>query len=256
MIDQPIGASAPVTVSFHGQTLYLVDYQGEPFVPMKPIVEGMGLNWPGQYEKLKVDRARWGIRVIHIPSGGGPQDALCLPLRKLPGWLMTLHPNKVRHELRERVRRYQAECDDVLWQHWGRTHPAQATVQPAALPPPAPGLSREVRAFVNRRAHALSLAHYDRLREDLLAAVEKYGVGRSEAELLALAASIELPDSHLVLVHRNDLWQVTQRLARMGRLFASAMLMLHNLEVNTGRQWYARDDPGAARPGWPEAMGA
>ena len=41
---------------------------------------------------------------------------------KLAGWLMTISPNKVKPELRETVMAYQAECDDVLWQHWSGQH--------------------------------------------------------------------------------------------------------------------------------------
>jgi hypothetical protein len=31
---------------------------------------------------------------------------------------MTLHPAKVRAEIRSKVTAYQQECDDVLWMHW------------------------------------------------------------------------------------------------------------------------------------------
>ena len=107
-----------VTVPFQGQFLFVVERDGQPYTPMKPIVEGMGLSWQGQHEKLNGNKKRWGIKEILIPSQGGNQDAICLPLRKLPGWLMTIHPNKVRPEIREKVITYQNECDDVLWDHW------------------------------------------------------------------------------------------------------------------------------------------
>lgn len=111
-------AQQQVTVPFQGQFLYVVERDGQPYTPMKPIVEGMGLSWQGQHEKLNGNKKRWGIKEILIPSQGGDQDAICLPLRKLPGWLMTIHPNKVRPEIREKVITYQNECDDVLWDYW------------------------------------------------------------------------------------------------------------------------------------------
>jgi hypothetical protein len=76
-------------VSFRNTTLFLVDIDGVPYTPMKPIVEGMGISWQGQHEKLNENKARWGIKIILIPTDGGQQAAICLPLRKLPGWLMT-----------------------------------------------------------------------------------------------------------------------------------------------------------------------
>ena len=107
-----------VHVPFYGTILFLVDVNGEPYTPMKPIVEGMGLAWNGQFEKLNRNQERWGIRVTRIPSESGEQETLCMPLRKLPGWLMTIHPTRVKPEIREKILRYQNECDDVLWEYW------------------------------------------------------------------------------------------------------------------------------------------
>ena len=42
----------------------------------------------------------------------------CIPVRKLPAWLYSVNPNKVKPELRETVIMYQNECDDVLWDYW------------------------------------------------------------------------------------------------------------------------------------------
>jgi phage antirepressor YoqD-like protein len=107
-----------IPVPFRGTTLFVTDLDGQPFAPMKPIVEGMGLGWSGQHEKLNANKERWGIRVIRIPSEGGIQDAMCLPLRKLPGWLMTIQPTRVKPEIKDTIIAYQNECDEVLWQYW------------------------------------------------------------------------------------------------------------------------------------------
>lgn len=95
---------------------------------MKPIVENMGLNWPSQSVKLNACKARWGVAIIAIPSTSGEQNTLCMPVRKLPAYLASINPNKVLPELREKIIRYQNECDDVLWNYWtkergGRTPP-------------------------------------------------------------------------------------------------------------------------------------
>ncbi|MGL4349397.1 MAG: phage antirepressor N-terminal domain-containing protein, partial [Plesiomonas shigelloides] len=37
-----------ISVPFQGANLYLVEQDGQPYVPMKPVVEGMGLAWQGQ----------------------------------------------------------------------------------------------------------------------------------------------------------------------------------------------------------------
>lgn len=107
-----------INVPFHGDNLYLVNHNGEPFAAMKPIVDGMGLAWAPQHEKLK-QRFKSTITEIVMVAGDGKNRAMtCLALRKLAGWLHTINVGKVRPELREKVARYQEECDDVLYQYW------------------------------------------------------------------------------------------------------------------------------------------
>ncbi|MCI3206536.1 MULTISPECIES: phage antirepressor N-terminal domain-containing protein [Pandoraea] len=107
-----------IKVPFHGAELLLVEHGGQPYTPMKPIVEGMGLDWASQFTKLRANERRWGVVIITIPSNAGAQQYLCIPLRKIFGWLTGIHPGKVKDEIRERVIQYQNECDDVLWKYW------------------------------------------------------------------------------------------------------------------------------------------
>ncbi|WP_053764603.1 phage antirepressor N-terminal domain-containing protein [Leptospirillum ferriphilum] len=114
-------SSALVPVPFHGNTLFLVERNNEPYTPMKPIVEGMGLAWHGQFQKLQRNSDRWTcipITGIQVPGDTQGRETLCMPLRKLPGWLMTIQPSRVKPEIREKILLYQNECDDVLWEYW------------------------------------------------------------------------------------------------------------------------------------------
>ncbi len=109
-------------IPFHDDEILLFERDGEPFVPVKPICERLGLDWGSQWAKLRARPERYGIVILRTPSAGGEQETTCLPLRKLPAWLYSIHPNKVRPDLKETVERYQAECDDVLWRHWSGQH--------------------------------------------------------------------------------------------------------------------------------------
>jgi hypothetical protein len=111
-------------VVFRDTTLYIVEHHGEPFTPMRPIVEGMGLDWKSQHAKLTTNQDRWGVVEITTPSKGGPQKTLCMPVRKLPAFFANISVNKVAPELRERILAYQAECDDALWAYWTQHQPA------------------------------------------------------------------------------------------------------------------------------------
>lgn len=107
-----------LTVSFHGAQLYIINQNGEPYTPMRPIVQGMGLDWPSQYKKMKRNEKRWGVVMMTTPTEGDEQDSLCIPLRKLFGWMTGIDAGRVSPEIRETVIQYQNECDEVLYQHW------------------------------------------------------------------------------------------------------------------------------------------
>ncbi|HIE1976326.1 TPA: phage antirepressor N-terminal domain-containing protein [Escherichia coli] len=108
-----------MTVPFHGDSLFVVNHNGEPYVPMKPIVEGMGLVWAAQFVKLK-QRFKTCVSEIEmqLPNDTQRRSVVCLALRKLAGWLQTINPNKVRPEIRDKVIQYQEECDDALYEYW------------------------------------------------------------------------------------------------------------------------------------------
>ena len=129
-------------VSFHGSDLYIVEHNGEPYTPMKPIVEGMGLDWAAQYTKLK---ARFGGCIVKIamklPDDIQQRDVLCLPLRKLAAWLNSISANKVKPEIRERVLQYQEECDDVLYEYWTKGVAVNPRKVASAAVAPVPTIS-------------------------------------------------------------------------------------------------------------------
>lgn len=111
-----------VNVEFYGDQLMIVNHNGEPYVPMKPVVENMGLAWQSQLYKVSKNPKRWGITKMVIPTQSGTQEMVCLPLRKLFGWLATVSPNKVNPSIKDKIIRYQDECDNVLWQYWTGKH--------------------------------------------------------------------------------------------------------------------------------------
>ena len=121
-----------INVPFHGSNLFLIQHNGEPYTPMRPVVEGMGLAWQTQHRKLTTNTERWGVTMMVIPSLDKDNKALCIPLRKLFGWLQTLQPNRIRKEIRDKVIQYQNECDDVLWRYWN----TETNQLPAPTPTP------------------------------------------------------------------------------------------------------------------------
>ncbi|EKN5043312.1 phage antirepressor N-terminal domain-containing protein [Yersinia enterocolitica] len=108
-----------ITVPFHGSDLFVVNHNGEPYTPMKPIIDGMGMDWASQFTKLKKRFKTSVVKItMQLPGDDQRRDVICLALRKLSAWLNTISPNKVRPEIRDNVIRYQEECDDVLYEYW------------------------------------------------------------------------------------------------------------------------------------------
>lgn len=122
-------------VTFHGDTIFCITHQGQPYTPMRPIVENMGLVWAAQSVKLNANRERWGVSIIETPTASGQQDMLCMPVRKLPAYLSSINPKKVRPELRAKIELYQNESDDALWNYWMNGRAERAKAEPV-IPSP------------------------------------------------------------------------------------------------------------------------
>lgn len=106
-----------VAVKFYDDTLITLEKDGEHYVAVRPIVENMGLEWSTQKQKL--DRnPKFGCVHMNTPTNGGTQKMLCIPVRKLNGWLFSINPEKVRSDIRHIVEQYQEECFTVLHDYW------------------------------------------------------------------------------------------------------------------------------------------
>lgn len=85
------------------------------------IVESMGVDWNGQYQRVKRDPVlAEGMCVMHIPFGrGGDQEAVCLKIDLVNGWLFGIDSSRIKDDVvREKVILYQRECYGVLFKHF------------------------------------------------------------------------------------------------------------------------------------------
>lgn len=81
---------------FYGCLLQTLEHEGKPYVAMKPICEGMDLDWPGQLKLLKRDQVLSSVMVVMTTTGsdGKNYEMMCLPLKYLPGWLFKVDANR------------------------------------------------------------------------------------------------------------------------------------------------------------------
>jgi len=110
-----------VTVNFRGDELYGFENDDGVFVALKPIVESMGMDWSAQYRRVVRDPIlKEGIAMMATPfSRGGDQEAVCLKLELVNGWLFTIDTSRIKDDgVREKVIVYQRECYSVLAKHF------------------------------------------------------------------------------------------------------------------------------------------
>ncbi|ECC1660228.1 antirepressor protein Ant [Salmonella enterica subsp. salamae] len=105
-------------VPFNGQQILTAMAAGVAYVAMRPIVENIGIDWAAQFVKLKKQSKKFGCCDIATPSNGGIQKMLCIPLKKLNGWLFSINPEKIRADIRDKLIQYQEECFTVLHDYW------------------------------------------------------------------------------------------------------------------------------------------
>ena len=71
-------------VDFYGDELRVYVLDGEPYVPLRPICDFLGVSWSGQSERVKRDavlsEAVRFVRVTRTNLAGGRPELLCLPL--------------------------------------------------------------------------------------------------------------------------------------------------------------------------------
>ena len=112
-------AMQALKAKFLDEEILVIDYYGKPYVPMKQIVENIGLDWRAQRKRiLRDDVLSEGVVIITTPSNGGMQETICLPLHYLNGWLFGVEVKRVKQELKQVLLRYKKECYEALWDYW------------------------------------------------------------------------------------------------------------------------------------------
>lgn len=160
---------------FNGDRLMAVEVDGVVYVALRPISDALGLAWGSQYNRVRRDEIlSEGVFIMKTPSGGGIQEATCLRLDLLHGWLFTIDHARVKPELRARVLTYKRDCYALLHDHFtGKAQARAARLAPPALherfllPRPMPPLLTRSRA--NR------IRHWRALHDQAVAALMHLG---------------------------------------------------------------------------------
>lgn len=114
-----IEAVSTSEIQFHGQSLVTALASGIVYVAMKPIVDNLGMSWSTQIRKLNENKDKYNcVHMNMVAVDKKFRDVLCIPLKKLNGWLFSINPSKVRDDIRDKLIAYQEECFCVLHEYW------------------------------------------------------------------------------------------------------------------------------------------
>lgn len=235
-------------VAFHGDTIFCIDYQGQPYTPMKPIVENMGLDWSAQAAKFRANKERWTVVMITtVAQDGKEREVLCVPVRKLPAYMNSINPKKVRPELRLKVELYQNESDDALWAYWMEGRAERVTATPSADAPLTPDQQCTLQAIVRAKVEALPLeqqnkgtypkvwsrfnnhfriARYSQLPQARMSEAVTY---LTRMEILPAQEQLALPATSAVLDERaQKIQSIVNEVKQRGNEFTSSVLALES----------------------------
>lgn len=74
------------------------------------------------------------VHMNMVAADGKLRKLLCLPLKKLNGWLFSINPEKVRADIRDKLIQYQEECFSVLHDYWTKGYVVNPRKSKKALP--------------------------------------------------------------------------------------------------------------------------
>ena len=106
---------------------------GEPFVPLKPMCDVLGLAVQAQQTKLY--QAEWArtTEIVVRDSAGRNQGMTAIHADNIPMWLATIKPNKVNSDSRQLLIAYQKEAARALRDYFYRGVAVQQSNRPTTI---------------------------------------------------------------------------------------------------------------------------
>lgn len=101
-------------------SLQVVVNDKEQLIPIKPVCDILGVSYSAQFEKLKEHPIFAStIRINRtVGADGKEREMACIPLRYFSSWIFSIHPDKVKDEIRESIIEFQRKCNDILYDYF------------------------------------------------------------------------------------------------------------------------------------------
>ncbi|MEM7333575.1 MAG: phage antirepressor N-terminal domain-containing protein [Chloroflexota bacterium] len=91
------------------------------YVPLRPLVQGMGLDWSAQRKRIKKNPVlsdvciSVAVTATETGRGKGSRNILSIPISHLNGMLFGINADRVREDIRPLLIEYQKNCYQILF---------------------------------------------------------------------------------------------------------------------------------------------
>lgn len=216
------------TISFYGSELITLKVEDIIYTAVRPIVEALGLSWGSQQRKLENSKGKFSCTHMKTTgSDGKTYEMLCMPLKKLNGWLFSINPEKVRPDLKDRVIQYQEECFEALYNYWHFGKAERKTTTDERT-----GLRQAVSALVSKKGLLYSDAYtliHQRFNIDHIDELtpEQIGMAVEYVHKIYLEGKLIIDEpKHNIVIQSDEALNIAKYLVR-ARTFAKEVEVFH-----------------------------
>lgn len=140
-----------VRIPFRDGEVLAVDRDGKPNIFLKPVIDGLGIDYSTQVRKLKAKSwASVGTMPTQLPNDSQTREHVVVDVRTFLMLLATIDEHRVSDEARESLIAYQNEVADVIEAYWtqgGAINPRATEDQLTAIINRAEGQARVLKAL-------------------------------------------------------------------------------------------------------------
>ncbi|WP_020504129.1 antA/AntB antirepressor family protein [Lamprocystis purpurea] len=226
-VPQPI----PATIDFEGTTLRVIERDGAPWLAASTLAAALGEGLHLVQNTFHRNRGQFAGMSAVIRDGRTPQ------VRIFSVWGVYLLCLLIHTPRAARLREWTRTVLDTLGA-LGGSRLDRPTPAPTLLPSPVDSLTTPaVRAAINRKAHALSLAAFEHNREILEAWLCRCGDLTDPATAIERIHTLELDHGKHAIVDIQLLCEVTRLTGVLERTVAQQQQAIARLSAVTGRQF-------------------
>ncbi len=108
-----------IHIPFHDGEILAVDIDGKPHVLLRPVIEGLGLDFSAQYRKMR--SRSWAsvvVTTMQVPGDNQRREHALVDVRTLLMLMATIPEARVSEDVRPLLVAYQSEVADAIEAYW------------------------------------------------------------------------------------------------------------------------------------------